>query len=140
VSKSVEEATSSRPVRVLSYGVSRLSGLCCAAQVSPGVRMGASARDAGGSWRMSRTLLVPCLPSPPGAGDGVLTFHITHAYALPLRAHRVAIPGAATLPGVPAGDVWWGEVIGTGLRPCRIVRTRMAAPRANSPAVVNATW
>ncbi len=31
-----------------------------------------------------------------------------------MRAYRVAMPGSATAPGVPAGDVCWEETVGTG--------------------------
>jgi hypothetical protein len=60
--------------------------------------------------------------------------------AVSCGVHGVATPGVTPASGLPAGTVCWGAAVGTGLRPCRMVRTRPAAPRASSPAVINATW
>ena len=54
--------------------------------------------------------------------------------------HRGAVLGAARPSGMLMGGVWREAAVDLGRCPCRMVRTRPAAPRANSPAVVNATW
>jgi len=63
----------------------------------------------------------------------------THTPARPPEAQLVAALGSPRGAGVLLGDVWWREPSGTGPCPCRMVRMRTAAPRANNPAVVNAT-
>src|SRR6266436_5234178 len=74
----------------------------------------------------------PPLSHPSSVRDGVLRWHVTPACAGPPGAHRVTMPGAVTAPGVPAGDVSWGAAVDPGICPCRMVRTRPAAPRASS--------
>src|SRR5262249_27874037 len=56
----------------------------------------------------------------------------------PPGAHRVAALGVASAPGGPGGTGSKGRPSCRGPRPSRMVRTRAAAPRASSPAVVNA--